>query len=220
MASLTIRPSQLRSRCALLSIPTPHRYTTATTAPLQPPPAPKRTFPRTILSGIQPTGIPHLGNYLGALSNWKKLQDDVADGTGGRHDKVIYSIVDLHAVTVPQDPGNLRRNVVDMAVALLACGIDPGKSVLFRQSKSKMQTLSGSNPPSTSQAQATLSMINSASATPGSDDFTEGEDATGLCLGLLAYPVLQAADILGYGGADWGGSDAAHESDDDDCKEF
>lgn len=85
------------------------------------------TIPRRIFSGIQPSGIPHLGNYLGALRNWAELQ--------GSFDDVLYGIVDLHALTVPQAPFMLRKNVRDMAICLLACGIDPHKSILFQQSK-------------------------------------------------------------------------------------
>ena len=100
----------------------------------------RRRFPPRTLSGIQPTGVPHLGNYLGALSNWVKLQDDLPTSTiPPSHTTApsthLYSIVDLHALTLPQDPTLLRENVLDMAASLLACGIDPRKSVLFRQSR-------------------------------------------------------------------------------------
>lgn len=80
-----------------------------------------------MFSGIQPTGVPHLGNYLGALENWAALQD--------RHPSVLYSIVDLHSITQPRDPEQLRSGVLDMAASLLACGIDPERSVLFQQSQ-------------------------------------------------------------------------------------
>lgn len=88
------------------------------------------TTPCTILSGIQPTGVPHLGNYLGALANWVRLQRESPAGT-----TIYYSIVDLHAITVPQDPTELRQAKLDMAISLLACGIDPKRSVLFEQSR-------------------------------------------------------------------------------------
>ena len=81
---------------------------------------------RRIFSGIQPTGIPHIGNYLGALKNWTKLQDD--------NKSVLYSIVDLHSITIPQDPKILRANIYKMAASLLACGVDPKRSILFQQS--------------------------------------------------------------------------------------
>ncbi len=83
---------------------------------------------KIILSGIQPTGgIPHIGNYFGALSNWIKLQHP--------SNQILYSIVDLHAITKYQDPNILHTNIKDMAVSLLACGVDPDQSCLFRQSK-------------------------------------------------------------------------------------
>ncbi|MED6268153.1 Tryptophan--tRNA ligase, mitochondrial [Characodon lateralis] len=80
-----------------------------------------------VFSGIQPTGVPHLGNYLGALENWVALQN--------QYPSVLYSIVDLHSITRPQDPDQLRNNILDMAASLLACGIDPQKVILFQQSQ-------------------------------------------------------------------------------------
>ena len=80
-----------------------------------------------VFSGIQPTGIPHLGNYLGAIESWVKLQEE--------YDTVIYSIVDLHSITVPQDPTMLQQSILDMTAVLLACGINPEKSILFQQSQ-------------------------------------------------------------------------------------
>ncbi|KAB0362940.1 hypothetical protein FD754_007096 [Muntiacus muntjak] len=86
---------------------------------------------KRIFSGIQPTGIPHLGNYLGAIESWVRLQDE--------HDSVMYSIVDLHSITVRQDPAILRQSILDMTAALLACGINPEKSILFQQSQDQVQ---------------------------------------------------------------------------------
>lgn len=80
-----------------------------------------------MFSGIQPTGVPHLGNYLGALENWVALQD--------QNPSVLYSIVDLHSITVPQDPVQLRTSILDMVASLLACGVDPERSILFQQSQ-------------------------------------------------------------------------------------
>lgn len=80
-----------------------------------------------MFSGIQPTGVPHLGNYLGALENWVALQN--------QYPSVVYSIVDLHSITQPQEPLQLRSSTLDMAASLLACGIDPERSVLFQQSQ-------------------------------------------------------------------------------------
>ena len=78
-----------------------------------------------IFSGIQPTGIPHLGNYLGAIRNWAALQKD--------HD-CIYCVVDLHAITQPQDPKLLADATRELAASLIASGIDPKTSLLFHQS--------------------------------------------------------------------------------------
>lgn len=80
-----------------------------------------------VFSGIQPTGVPHLGNYLGALENWVALQYQFPS--------VLYSIVDLHSITQPQDPAQLRRSILDMTASLLACGIDPERVILFQQSQ-------------------------------------------------------------------------------------
>lgn len=82
-----------------------------------------------IFSGIQPTGIPHLGNYLGALQQWVKLQDTSSPGT-----KLLYSIVDLHAITIQQDPQQLRQWKREGIATLLAIGLDPDRSILFYQS--------------------------------------------------------------------------------------
>ncbi|KAJ3023936.1 Tryptophan--tRNA ligase, mitochondrial [Thoreauomyces humboldtii] len=182
-----------------------------------------KSFPSRVLSGIQPTAVPHLGNYLGALDNWVRLQDSTAAGTD-----VLYSIVDLHALTVPQDPAALRSNVRDMAACLLACGIREERSVLFRQSrvpqhselawllfcrtpigwlsrmhqwKTKLQTMQAvGGLKSTTAASATLNLTSQlADSYDASDPPTEGETAVaGLNVGLLTYPVLQAADILIY----------------------
>src|SRR5258708_1834452 len=78
-----------------------------------------------VLSGIQPTGSPHIGNYLGALKNWAKIQHDYES---------IYCIVDLHAITVYQDPQELREKIQELAAVLLAIGIDPETSSLMVQS--------------------------------------------------------------------------------------
>uniref|UniRef100_A0A3P8VMH1 Tryptophan--tRNA ligase, mitochondrial n=1 Tax=Cynoglossus semilaevis TaxID=244447 RepID=A0A3P8VMH1_CYNSE len=134
-----------------------------------------------VFSGIQPTGVPHLGNYLGALENWVALQD--------QYPSVLYSIVDLHSITQPQEPARLRNNILDMAASLLACGIDPERAILFQQSKVS--------------AHAELSWIlGCLTSMPRlrhlpqwkmkSKQKNEGS------VGLFTYPVLQAADILLY----------------------
>lgn len=84
---------------------------------------------RIVFSGIQPTGIPHLGNYLGALREWVRLQDSATDGT-----KLIFSIVDLHALTVPPEPSHLRQRRKQTFAMLLAVGLDPARSTIFYQS--------------------------------------------------------------------------------------
>ena len=84
---------------------------------------------RTIFSGIQPTGVPHLGNYLGALREWVRLQDDATEETS-----LYFSIVDLHALTVPQENGQLRRWRKEAFATLIAVGLDPSRSTIFYQS--------------------------------------------------------------------------------------
>jgi len=84
---------------------------------------------KVIFSGIQPTGIPHLGNYLGALRQWVKLQNESEDGT-----ILLYSLVDLHAITIRQEPGQLKQWRKEMFASLLAIGLDPNKSIIFHQS--------------------------------------------------------------------------------------
>ncbi|KAB5570439.1 tryptophanyl-tRNA synthetase [Coniochaeta sp. 2T2.1] len=146
-----------------------------------------------IFSGIQPTGIPHLGNYLGALQNWKRLQDGAAPDT-----RLLYSIVDLHAITLPQQAPMLRQWKREMLAALLAVGIDPGRSSVFYQSSVP--------------AHSELMWILSCTASMGylsrmtqwksklhlSDDASALDEKAkaSLKLGLFSYPVLQAADIL------------------------
>lgn len=85
--------------------------------------------PRVIFSGIQPTGVPHLGNYLGAMQQWVKLQNGASSNTS-----LIYSVVDLHAITVHQNPEALRTSKREMLAALLAVGLDPQKCTIFFQS--------------------------------------------------------------------------------------
>lgn len=82
---------------------------------------------RRIFSGIQPSGTAQLGNYLGAIRRWVQLQEECQS--------VLYSIVDLHSLTVHQAPLLLRENIKQMAICLLACGVDPGRTILFQQSQ-------------------------------------------------------------------------------------
>ncbi|XP_058516104.1 tryptophan--tRNA ligase, mitochondrial isoform X3 [Ochotona princeps] len=137
---------------------------------------------KRVFSGIQPTGIPHLGNYLGAIENWVRLQDE--------YGSVLYSIVDLHSITVPQDPSILHRSILDMTAALLACGINPEKSILFQQSQV---------PEHTQLSWILTCMVR----LPRLQHLHQWKAKTGKqkhdgSVGLLTYPVLQAADILVY----------------------
>jgi len=118
-------PSLIRHKVlkATFFKPLNHRYQSTTT--LQNAPSPNQV----IFSGIQPTGVPHLGNYLGALQQWVHLQNTSAPST-----KLLYSIVDLHAITVPQDPARLKQWKRETLATLLAIGLDPERSILFYQS--------------------------------------------------------------------------------------
>jgi tryptophanyl-tRNA synthetase len=134
-----------------------------------------------ILSGIQPSGVPTLGNYLGALKNWVALQAD---------HECLYCVVDLHAITVWQDPKGLAAATREMAAALLACGIDPAKHILFNQSAVP--------------AHARLAWIFNCVARIGwlnrMTQFKDkaGKDRENVSTGLYIYPNLMAADILVY----------------------
>ena len=134
-----------------------------------------------IFSGVQPTGNLHLGNYLGAIKNWIALQDDF---------ECIYCVVDLHAITVPQEPAVLRRAIREVAACLIASGIDPEKSILFNQSRVPQH--------------AELAWIFNCVARLGwlnrMTQFKEkaGKNRENATVGLYAYPTLMAADILTY----------------------
>ncbi|KAJ3348979.1 hypothetical protein GGF32_005885 [Allomyces javanicus] len=146
---------------------------------------------RRILSGIQPTGVPHLGNFLGALRQWVQLQDQPAQ-------TVVYSIVDLHALTAhpPVPPAALRDSIHNSARVLLALGIDPKKSILFQQSQVPAHT----------QLQWVLTCVTSVGwlnrmtqwKTKAGSSPADTAPPAALKMGLFAYPVLQAADILIY----------------------
>ncbi|MDV6263319.1 tryptophan--tRNA ligase [Rhodococcoides yunnanense] len=138
---------------------------------------------RRVLSGIQPTADSfHLGNYLGAVRNWVELQDEF---------DAFYFIPDLHAITVPQDPKELRRRTRVAAAQLLAVGIDPEKSTLFVQSQV----------PEHAQLAWVLNCITGFGEAARMTQFKDksakqGRDHTSV--GLFTYPILQAADILLY----------------------
>ncbi|XP_016118911.1 tryptophan--tRNA ligase, mitochondrial-like, partial [Sinocyclocheilus grahami] len=136
-----------------------------------------------VFSGIQPTGVPHLGNYLGALESWVALQNE--------YSAVMYSIVDLHSITQPQDPHMLRDNILDMAASLLACGIDPTRSILFQQSQVSPAL-------KTSNKQHELNHINMPRLRHLPQWKMKSKQKNEGSVGLYTYPVLQAADILLY----------------------
>ena len=141
---------------------------------------------KRVVSGIQPTGNLHLGNYLGAIRNWVRMQDEVARDGG----ECFFFLADLHAITVYNEPKALRANVRSMAAALIASGVDPEKSVLFNQAAVS--------------AHAELAWLLNCTARIGwlnrMTQFKEksGKDREGASIGLFAYPVLQAADVLIY----------------------
>lgn len=142
-----------------------------------------KTFKPRIFSGIQPSGGLTLGNYLGALKRFVEKQDEGIE--------TIYCLVDMHAITVWQDPDKLRRQTREGAAAFIAAGIDPARSILFNQSQVS--------------AHAELAWIFNCVARLGwmnrmtqFKDKTAGKNAEAASLGLYAYPALMAADILAY----------------------
>ncbi|EZP73417.1 Tryptophan--tRNA ligase [Sphingomonas paucimobilis] len=138
-----------------------------------------------VLSGIQPTGNLHLGNYLGAIRNWVRMQDEM-DSTS----QCFFFLADMHSITVHEAREQRIRNVRDMAAALVAAGIDPDRSVLFNQARVP--------------AHAELCWLLNGTARIGwlnrMTQFKDkaGKDREGASVGLFVYPVLQAADILAY----------------------
>lgn len=134
-----------------------------------------------VVSGIQPTGNLHLGNYLGAIKNWVKMQEET---------ECFFFLADLHAITVTNDPAALSSNTREMAAALIASGIDPDKSTLFNQARVS--------------AHAEMAWMLFCSTPLGwLDRMTQFKEKSGkhkqrASLGLYSYPVLQAADVLIY----------------------
>ena len=132
-----------------------------------------------ILSGIQPTGTPHLGNYLGAIRNWVANQSDES----------LYCVVDLHSLTSEIDPEVLRANTRELFAALIACGLDPERCTLFIQSQV----------PYHAQLSWLLECVASYGELKRMTQFKEKAERQGTYrVGLLTYPVLMAADILLY----------------------
>jgi tryptophanyl-tRNA synthetase len=140
-----------------------------------------RAMKGRIFSGVQPTGNLHLGNYLGAIRNWVALQEQYES---------IFCIVDMHAITIPQDPKELRAHTREVTAAYVACGIDPARSIVFVQSQVP--------------GHAQLAWVfNCVAAMGWLSRMTQFKDKAGkqrdqALAGLFVYPVLMAADILLY----------------------
>ncbi|MBI2573893.1 MAG: tryptophan--tRNA ligase [Candidatus Wildermuthbacteria bacterium] len=134
-----------------------------------------------IFSGIQPTGAMHIGNYLGAVRNWVELQ---------KHNECLFCVVDLHAITVPQDPGMFSKTTMEKVIELLALGIDPSVSALFVQSHVKEHT-------------ELAWILNTVTPMGELERMTQYKDKSkkykaSVNAGLLNYPILMASDILLY----------------------
>ena len=151
---------------------------------------------KKIFSGVQPTGNLHLGNYIGAIKNFVDLQNN-------KDNKCIFCVVDLHAITVMQDPMELKNNIRETAAAFIASGIDPKKSIIFNQSLV----------PSHSEGSWILGCVARMGWLNRMTQFKEkaGKDKEKASVGLYIYPVLMASDILLY--------DATHVPVGDDQKQ-
>ena len=138
---------------------------------------------KKIFSGVQPTGNLHLGNYLGAIKNFVDLNNDATNDC-------IFCVVDLHAITVKQDPKELRSNIQETVATFIASGIDPKKSIIFNQSKV----------PAHAEGAWILSCVARMGWLNRMTQFKEkaGKDKEKASIGLYSYPVLMAADILLY----------------------
>jgi tryptophanyl-tRNA synthetase len=138
---------------------------------------------KRIFSGIQPTGEPHLGNYIGALRRWVDMQ---------RTYDSFFCLVDLHAMTLPWDPEKLRTNTLRTGAMLIACGIDPGRSVLFRQSQVAQH-------PELAWILTCIARMGELRRMVQFKEKSRGGDSESVGVGLFTYPALQAADVLLYG---------------------
>jgi tryptophanyl-tRNA synthetase len=138
---------------------------------------------KKIFSGVQPTGNLHLGNYLGAIKNFVELQNE-------KENECIFCVVDLHAITVKQDPKELKKNIRETTATFIACGIDPAQSIIFNQSMVSAH----------SEAAWILSCVSRMGWLNRMTQFKEkaGKDKEKASIGLYSYPVLMAADILLY----------------------
>jgi tryptophanyl-tRNA synthetase len=138
---------------------------------------------KKIFSGVQPTGNLHLGNYLGAIKNFVELQNE-------KENECIFCVVDLHAITVKQDPKELKKNIRETVATFIACGIDPVQSIIFNQSMVSAH----------SEAAWILCCVSRMGWLNRMTQFKEkaGKDKEKASIGLYSYPVLMAADILLY----------------------
>ena len=138
---------------------------------------------KKIFSGVQPTGNLHLGNYLGAIKSFVELQNE-------NDNQCIFCVVDLHAITVKQDPKELKKNIRETVATFIACGIDPVQSIIFNQSMVSAH----------SEAAWILSCVSRMGWLNRMTQFKEkaGKDKEKASIGLYSYPVLMAADILLY----------------------
>ncbi len=162
---------------------------------------------KSVLSGIQPTGNLHLGNYLGSIRNWVNLQNEY---------RCVFGVMNLHAITLPQDARELKRNAIDAAAVYLACGLDPKKSTIFIQSEvsahAELAWVLGCLTPMgwldrMTQFKEKISKTSEGSViedvldklkTPMQKALQVMKQESSANLGLYAYPVLMAADILAY----------------------
>ena len=151
---------------------------------------------KKIFSGVQPTGNLHLGNYLGAIKNFVKLSED-------KDNECIFCVVDLHAITVKQNPVELKENIRETVATFIASGIDPKKNIMFNQSQVSAH----------SEAAWILSCVARMGWLNRMTQFKEkaGKDKEKASIGLYSYPILMAADILLY--------DATHVPVGDDQKQ-
>ena len=151
---------------------------------------------KKIFSGVQPTGNLHLGNYLGAIKNFVQLNNDI-------NNECVFCVVDLHAITVKQNPKELKSNIQETVATFIASGIDPNRSIIFNQSEV----------PAHAEGAWILSCIARMGWLNRMTQFKEkaGKDKEKASVGLYSYPVLMAADILLY--------DATHVPVGDDQKQ-
>ncbi|EJD06228.1 tryptophanyl-tRNA synthetase [Fomitiporia mediterranea MF3/22] len=157
--------------------------------------ASKCNKPKVIFSGIQPTGVPHIGNYLGALKNWVKMQQEARP-----EDQLIFSVVGWHALTLPQDPKKLLEAKNDIFATLIAIGLDPQRSIIFHQDQNpdhvELAWLLNCITPFGKLRRMTTWKSRLAVSRNANDESEVDESM--LNTGLFTYPVLQAADIMAY----------------------